>query len=156
VAPLRVGDAVVELKEVVAELSREAGGRFDLTPVTDALARLEVIAGPFDAAVARFAADGDDGAGGLTPANLCRAQRAAVRALVQVGYTGGHPFDHDPAIPQRPLPSLQDARDLAAVAPESHRARLLHTRLLRRRNGVVAGLTVAAEAMEAALGRPRK
>ena len=156
VVPLRVGDAVVELRQIVAELAREVANHFDLTPVTDALARLEVIAGPFDAMVARFAADGDGGAGGLTTADLSRAQRAAVRALVQVGYTGGHPFDHDPATPQRPLPSLQDARDLAALAPESHRARLLHTRLTRRRNGVVAGLTAAVVAMEAALGRPRK
>jgi len=156
VAPLQVSDAVAELKQVVAELSRDAGGRFDLAPVTEVMTRLEVLAGPFDAAAARFTLDGSGGAGGQATADLCRAQRAAVRALVQVGYTGGHPFDHDPATPQRPLPSLQDARDLASLAPESHRAQQLHTRLTRRRNGVVAGLTAAAETLEAALDRPRK
>jgi hypothetical protein len=148
VAPLRVHDAVAELKQIVTELARDVEGRFDLTPVSEVLARLERIAGPFDAA-ARLATAGD-GAGGLV-----RAQRAAIRALVQVGYTGGHPFDHDPATPQRPLPSLQDARELAGLALESDRARQLYTRLVRRRNGVVAGLTAAADALEAALAQSR-
>lgn len=148
VAPLRVGDAVAELKHIVAELSREVATRFDLTSVSEALGRLEQSAGPFDAA-ARLATDGD------RAGRLARAQRAAIRALVQAGYTGGYPFDHDPATPQRPLPSLQDARDLAALAPESDQARRLLTRLVRRRNGVVAGLTVAAEALEAALDESR-
>ena len=156
VVPLRVGDAVAELRQIAADLIRDAGGRFDLAPVTDALARLEVIVGPFDAAVARITSDGSGGAGGQATADLSRAQRAAVRALVQVGYTGGHPFDHDPAVPQLPLPSLQEARELPRLAPDSHQARLLHTRLTRRRNGVVASLTAAAEALEAALGQSRK
>jgi hypothetical protein len=152
VAPLRVNDAVLELKQILADLVREAAGRLDLLPVTDALTRLEAAAGAFDAAVAHL--NGRDGAVGQV-APFSRAQRAAIRALVQVGYTGGQPFDHDPATPQRPLPSLQDARDLAGLAPESDRARWLHTRLVRRRNGVVAGLTAAAEALEATLSQSR-
>jgi len=74
---------------------------------------------------------------------------------VQAGYVGGSPFDHDPAVPQRPLPALADARDLAQLDPSSEDARLLGTRLVRRRNQVVATLQAAAAALDVVLDRDR-
>ncbi len=152
VPPLEVATSVADLAEVAAALDREAGGRFDLSPITAALARLYTAAVAFDRVVASLnagtrppAADPD------RVAAASRAQRAAVRELVRVGYTGGSPFDHDPAVPQQAVPSLQDVRDLVRVAPEAHAARLLQTRLVRRRNMVVASLHAAADALEAAL-----
>lgn len=41
------------------------------------------------------------------------------------------------------------------LAPDDHAARLLHTRLVRRRNRVVFGLHTAADALETALAERR-
>ncbi len=157
VAPLRVAAAVAELQDVTAELARGAGGRFDLSPVATALDRLHAAAVAFDGLAAGVAAGVADSASpdSHRAAIVGRAQRAAVRALVQVSYTGGGPFDHDPAVPQLPLPSLQEISDLVRMAPDDHAARLLHTRLVRRRNRVVFGLQTATDALETALAERR-
>ncbi|MGH2373685.1 MAG: M28 family peptidase [bacterium] len=144
--PLRIGAPVAELQEVIAGLRRTAGERFDLSPVIKTLDRLR-------SAAARF----DDVAGDLAGASatrveiIGRAQRAAVRALVQIAYTSGRPFEHDPAIPQLPIPSLQEISDLVRLPADDHASRLLHTRLVRRRNRVVYGLRTAADVLETAL-----
>ncbi len=152
VPPLDVAGSVAELAEIVAALDRDGGGRFDLSPVTAALARLYGAAVAFDRVAAGLNAGTGPSAGVADQgAAVARAQRAAVRELVLVGYTGGSRFDHDPAVPQVPLPSLQDVRGLASLAPDAQAARLLHTRLVRRRNMVVAGLHAAANALEAVL-----
>ncbi len=148
VLPFRVGASAAELQAVVGTLARETGDRFDWTPVTAALGRLVTMARAFDAA-----ADPAAGSAGRSDrlAIIGRAQRTAIRSLVQVGYTGGNPFDHDAAVPQSPMPALQDARELVRMAPDSHEARSLLTRLLRRRNMVVFNLSAAAGALETAL-----
>ncbi len=143
VLPFRVGASVTELQAVVGTLARETGERFDWTPITAALDRLATAARAFDAVV-----DGVPSGDQLAP--IGRAQRAAIRALIQTGYTGGSPFDHDPAVPQVPVPALQDARELMRLAPDSHAARVLHTRLVRQCNMVVFNLRKAARALEAA------
>jgi N-acetylated-alpha-linked acidic dipeptidase len=142
VPPLEVASAVNELQETLAAIAAASAGRFDLAPVDEALARLRRGGEAFDAAVAREAAPA---------AALARAQREAVRLLVQVAYSAGSPFDHDPAVPQRPLPALQDAAELAGLDPNAHAARLLRARLIRQRNRVLWGLDAAARALEAAL-----
>lgn len=152
VPPLKVADAVAEMQEVVTALDREVVGRFDLSPVGAALTRLHAAAVAFDAAVGDVttgAAEGADASARVAAA--CRAQRGAVRELVRMGYTEGDPFEHDRAVPQLPLPSLQEVRDLARRDPEAQEARLLSTRLLRRRNMVVAGIQTATGALEAGL-----
>ncbi|MDR7497073.1 MAG: M28 family peptidase, partial [Armatimonadota bacterium] len=80
VPPLAVAAAVDELRETIAALASAAAGRFDLAPVDAALARLRRAAEAFDAEVARQAAPA---------AALARAQREAVRLLVQAAYTAG-------------------------------------------------------------------
>ncbi|MDR7534187.1 MAG: M28 family peptidase [Armatimonadota bacterium] len=145
--PQQVAPAVLELRQVVAGLQHDVGERFDLSPVAAALDRLAAQARRFDRAVAAAAQPG--GAPPRRVEALARARRAAIRALVQVGYVGGNPFDHDPAVPQRPLPALADARDLAQMDPTSHEARVLATRLVRRRNQVAHTLQTAAAALDA-------
>lgn len=145
--PQQVAPAVEELRQVVAGLQQDVGDRFDLGPVAAALARLAVRARRFDRAVA--AAARRPAAPPRRVEALARARRAAIRALVQVGYVGGNPFDHDPAVPQRPLPALADARDLAHLDPASHEARVLATRLARRRNQVISTLHTAMAALDA-------
>lgn len=146
IVPFQITAAVAELEEVIAGLRRTAGERFDLSPVTEALDRLRSAAARFDDVA------GDPAGVDATHADsIGRAQRAAVRALVQIAYTSGRPFQHDPAIPQLPLPSLQEISDLVRLPAEDHASRLLHTRLVRRRNSVVYGLRTAADILEKAL-----
>lgn len=150
--PQQVAPAVDELRTVVAALERDVGDRFDLTPVAAALDGLAQRARRFDRIAAATARAG--GPPRRVDA-LLRARRAAIRALVQAGYVGGSPFDHDPAVPQRPLPALADARDLAQLDPSSEDARLLGTRLVRRRNQVIATLQAAAAALDVVVDRDR-
>jgi hypothetical protein len=151
VPPLRVADGVDELTGVADGIAKAAGDRFDMTPVTGALARLRRAAARFDRAATALGRR--PAAGPIAISN--RAQRQAVGALVRVGYVAGSPFDHDPAVPQAALPALHEARELASMDPTSHAAQALRTQLTRRRNRIVHDLTGAAETLEAALARLR-
>jgi hypothetical protein len=150
VLPIRLAEAVREIDEAAAAIGRDAGDRFDLTPVRAALARLSAAAAAFDATAATLAGST---AGHVEDRQLAvanRAQRLANRALIQTAYTAGSPFDHDPAVPQLPLPALQDARELVPLDAAAHEARMLKTRLVRRRNQIVGNLTTAADVLEQA------
>ncbi|MDR7521573.1 MAG: M28 family peptidase [Armatimonadota bacterium] len=152
VLPLRLTAAVAELEEAVAALDRDAAGRFDLEPVRAALRRVAAAADAFDAVADGLRRDaGDETAQQRRLAVVNGAQRRAVRELVQAAYVAESVWDHDPAVPQQPLPALQEARELAYLAAETHHARMLHVRLARQRNRVVWNLTRAAEALEAAM-----
>lgn len=156
IPPIKVAAAVAEMQEVVAALENEVSGQFDIAPVSSALTGLRSVAAEFDAVAEAVAAQATAGtADAKRVAIACRAQRAAARALVQVGYTVSNPFDHDPAVPQLPLPSLQEARNLARGTLDPHTVRMLHTWLVRRRNMVVFRLREAAEALEAGLAAIR-
>jgi hypothetical protein len=153
VLPMQIAAAARELDEAAAAIARDAAGRFDLGPVRTALSRLAASAESFDAAVAELSVTGADTAGDERRLAIAgRAQRAVVRDLIQTGYVGTSPFDHDPAVPQLALPALQDARELARLNPDAHAARMLVTRLVRRRNSVLHNLAHAVETLEGALG----
>jgi hypothetical protein len=149
VLPFKISASVAELRAVTATLAQHTGARFDWSPLHAAMERLAAAAQGFDAAADAASAAGPRDAD--RAAVMGRAQRTAIRALIQIGYTGGSPFDHDPAVPQSPLPSLQDTRELAGMISDSHQARVLHTHLVRRRNNVVFNLLTAAQALEDAL-----
>lgn len=114
--------------------------------VIEALDRLRAVAARFDDMAGDLA-----GASASRVEGIGRAQREAVRALVQIAYTSGTRFEHDPAVPQSPVPSLHEISDLVRLPAEDHASRLLHNRLVRRRNSVVYGLRTAAEVLEKAL-----
>jgi len=153
VLPLRLTAAVAELDDAVSALARDVAGQFDLHPVQAALRRVAVAADAFDATADALRRDVTDEAAQRRLTVVNGAQRRAVRELVQAAYVAGSACDHDPAVPQRPLPALQDARELAHLGPETHEARTLHVRLVRQRNRVVWNLTRAAEALEVALAQ---
>lgn len=146
VIPFQITAAVTELEEVIAGLRHTAGERFDLSPVIEALERLRSVAARFDEVAGDLA-----GASATRIDSIGRAQREAVRALVQIAYTSGRPFEHDPAIPQSPVPSLQEIADLVRLPAGEDASRLLHNRLVRRRNSVVCGLRTAADILGEAL-----
>jgi N-acetylated-alpha-linked acidic dipeptidase len=152
ILPQRIAAAVREVEDAVSALAREAGDRFDLNPIRATLTRLIAQADAFDAAVVRLAGAAEEGPEPERRLALAgRAQRRATRDLIQAAYVGGSPFDHDPAVPQLPLPGLQDARDLVRLNPDSHAGRLLRTRLVRQRNRVVWHLLHAAETLATAV-----
>jgi hypothetical protein len=151
VLPFRLTAAVAELEDAVLALDRDAAGRFDLEPVRTALRRVAAAADAFDAAAGGLQRDAEDERAQRRLAVVNAAQRRAVRELVQAAYVAGGAWDHDPAVPQRPLPALQEARELAHLPAGTPDARMLHVRLVRQRNRVVWNLTRAAEALEAAM-----
>ncbi len=121
-----------------------------LTDFTPTVGRPETIESLYDEAL-------------LAPWNVemaVEAERREFDAVItdcvgELSYTTGRPFEHDPAVPQLPLPSLQEVTDLVRLAPDAHAARLLHTRLVRQRNRVVFGLQAAADALGGALATVR-
>jgi hypothetical protein len=70
------------------------------------------------------------------------------RALIPVDYTRTGQFDQDLAVPTAPLPGLQPARRLAALAAGSSEFEFLRTRLVRERNRAVAAVREARRAVD--------
>jgi hypothetical protein len=157
VLPLDYAATAMELRGTLQSIENAAGDAFDLRPALGAVDRLAAAAARLNAAAERLQPQ-------LAGARGTRKQRAAAaalndaliragRALIPINYTASGPFDHDRAVPVSPVPSLQPAARLRAIAPETMESRVLHTRLLRERNKVTHAITTASEAMEQALSR---
>jgi len=76
---------------------------------------------------------------------LNRQIKGLSRLLIPLIYTQAGRFDHDPAWTLPPLPTLQDARTLSHLSPDSDEYHFLHTQLMRNRNGVALILREALE-----------
>ena len=130
-----------DLPALAAEAQRElqalqsvAGEALDLSP---ALTLADVLAGK----VARLARATD-----TLSAN--QAMMGIIRVLTNVDYTTSGPFDHDPAVPARPFPGLQDVRKLVRHGDDGAPSDLtgfLRTRLVRERNRVCEALSDAID-----------
>lgn len=73
------------------------------------------------------------------------------RALVPVDYSRGDRFDHDPALPQNPWPSLDPIRALAPLTPGTDAHHFQTVAATRARNRVAAALRAATAALDGAL-----
>ena len=145
VLPYQFSASANELLGVLDGLAPRAGG-FDLAPVRKALDRFDKAALEVECRLS--------GTSGMHPASLRALNRMlleASRAVVRVTYTEGSRFHHDPAVPMRLMPSLAEVGRLASLDPASGEARMLETKLVRKRNRVVTYLTEAALALEEAL-----
>jgi len=141
VLPFDYAGAANELRDRLATLHDHAGERFDLAPLTDAVAQLHAAATHLQSAIAAQSVDAERANAALI---------AAGRALIPVNYTEAGPFAVDLALDAPPLPGLATVADLAALAPSSDTARFLVTRLVRERNRVLYALTTATQALEGA------
>jgi len=144
--PYEFSASASELSRVIDGLGPRAGG-FDLAPARKALDRFQRAAVGVEGRLR--------GAGEVPPVVLKALNRLlleASRAVVRVTYTEGSEFHHDPAVPMRLLPGLADVARLASLDPAGGEAHMLVSRLVRRRNRVVAYLTGAAVALENVLG----
>ncbi len=149
VLPLDYAETANELRDRLTALAARAGGRFDLAPLMEAVARLHDAATRLDAAVA--AANTGATSTAVDAARVNAALLAAGRALIPVNYTEAGPFGVDLALDAPPLPGLAPVADLAALDPASDVARFLATRLVRERNRVLHALTQATRALDGAL-----
>lgn len=143
VLPLDIVALVAEVRREVAALQSAAGPHLDLGPAERALADLAQAVDSLQA-----------GRAGLPPEVVNRAYLAVVRALTPVNYTAAGMFDHDAAVPAKPVPGLQRAADLARLPPDGDGFRFLRTKLVRERNRLAAAAREAAAAVAAAIGKP--
>ena len=88
------------------------------------------------------------------PAETIRINDALMkvsRALVPVDYARGDRFDHDPALPANPWPSLDPVRALGALTPGTDAHYFQTVAAMRARNRVAAALRAATAALDGAL-----
>jgi hypothetical protein len=132
-----------ELGSVESELA----DTFDLTPLRDAIKRLNSAALAFRAA--------SESAEGPQCLQMDAALLRVSRALVPINYTSGDRFQPDPALTLPPWPALQGLRDLAA-ARDPVQIPFFQVQARRTRNRILHALNEATMHFNAALPHQRK
>lgn len=146
ILPFRYAPAAKEIRQTIELYAAAAGDRVDLAAAVRRARAVEDLADEIDGLIAHAR-----GAG--IPANaseISRSLMAMDRELVLLNFTAAGPFDQDLAIPVPPVPLLEPARRLAALAGDSNEARFLATEVIRNRNKVMHHLRRALEAGSAA------
>jgi len=159
VLPLDFAAAAREIREGLEALDAAASGRLDLRVCRERAAAVEALAAQLNAhagRVSQAAARAPEEWTGApkarrAAARINRCLLALQRALVPVRYARAGPFDQDPALALPPLPGLDDARRLGALAPDGDEARHLTVRLMRARNRAADALRRAAAELDACL-----
>ncbi len=142
ILPLDYHAAVKEIAATVAEYRKAAGKRFDLSPVTEALADLDKRVAEFNKAVAA----------GKIPSRVTNdALRDLARALVPLNYARRPAHQQDPAVTLPPVPLLSIAGDLDVFDKDTVGFAL--ATLLKGRNAALAAIERANRVVDAALGR---
>jgi len=137
VLPYDLGAVTAEFATEVQRLGQLAGPHLDLSPVQAAI-------DSFRAAWAAFAATAPN------PSTYNRALLHALRELTVVNYTVTGPFEHDAAVPAKPIPGLQGAAALAGLDPSENDFGFHKTRLIRERNRICHAFAEAAVACHCA------
>lgn len=135
ILPLDHRAAVREIAEGVAHHEAQAGGMVDFTEVRQELRSLQRALDAFYAEIH-----------GLPPALANRAVMELSRLLVPLNYSKGARFQHDPALPLGPIPSLDAVALLQPYASEQpERLPFLQAGLRRSLNAVANTLYEAGE-----------
>jgi hypothetical protein len=152
VLPFNYGAVIDDLGAVTRAIQEKAGEHLDLGPVTEQIAALRTAVDALDNELTALRASGN--APRQTAAN--RGLMRLGRNLIPVDYTSTGQFDHDLAVPTKPIPALQGAADLASLDPNSAEYQYRRTRLIRERNRVVFGLKEATRAANETLATLRQ
>ena len=152
VLPYNYGAVVDDLGAVTRSIQEKAGKHFDFGPVTEQIAALRTAIDTLDNALAAVRASGDTQRQAAANRGLMRLGRN----LIPVDYTNTGQFDHDLAVPTKPIPALQGAADLAGLDPKNPEYQYRRTRLIRERNRVVFGLKEATRAANETLAALRQ
>src|SRR5690606_18692121 len=118
VLPLDLDAQVADLKQQVSAIAQEAGSHIDLSSVS---ANLNTLGGE----VAKIKS--------MEPAKANKAIKTVSHALTALSFTYGDRFDHAPAMPLPAFPTLDGAKKLAKLDPESNDYGFLFNRLIRNR-----------------------
>lgn len=142
IVPLDFRATADELSEALEGYEALVDKRFGLLPVRREL----------DGIRERLTTFYDDvAAGTIAPDAANRALLRLSRALVHLGYAEGDRFEHDPALPQVPIPKLARLRELAAMEEaDPERVPFLTTEIRRQINKVMALLTEASRVLRRA------
>ena len=133
VLPLDVRASAEELLDHLRDWGEKAAGRFDLSSV---VSRAQEVADLADGFQRRLeAARKNDGSEAARELN--EAVRRVESGLVRLNYARSDPFDHDPAVPQPPVPLLAPIDRLLLTDRGSDEEREITTVLVRRRNRVM-------------------
>ena len=133
VLPLDVRASAEELLGHLRNWSEKAGERFDLSSV---VSRAEEAAELADRFQRRLEAARENDRSEVTQ-ELNEAVRRVELGLVRLNYARSDPFDHDPAVPQPPVPLLAPIDRLLLTDRGSDEEREITTVLVRRRNRVM-------------------
>ena len=151
VLPLDFVEATQEIVDILGELKDRSGGMFSIDSTIHKAESLRKRAEAFHGAVSGVNPDEREKIDIINQA-LMRLSRI----LVPVVQTAAGPFDHDPALSIKRIPTLQSMGDLMAMDEASDAARFLKTRLTREKNRIEHALSVAADVLEESLKEIRK
>lgn len=147
IVPLDFRETAGELNAALAEYEAALGKRVNLKPL-----RMEfnAMVQRIDALYARIEK------GGADPNRVNNVLLRLGRALVPLNYSVGGRFEHDPALPSRPLPKLARALEVPAMeesAPE--RVPFVLSDLQRQANKVAFLISEARQALAEDLGKAK-
>jgi hypothetical protein len=149
-APLHPFDyaaAVEEIRGVIADYGRAAGGEIDFAPMLDGLAGLAAdIRGWREEAESRISRSATDAS---ERRHLNGVLRSLARHLVPLNYARGERFDHDPALKFGAVPRLEAAASLAS-APADLKP-FIKVGLVREMNKVRAVVRAARRELKASM-----
>ncbi len=156
VLPLDYHATAGELREVLRGLQDAAGDALDLAPSLDAVEGLVGATDRLNAAAQHLTA-AIKGRGTRRQRMMADALTGTLmrvgRALTPINYTEAGPFDHDPALPVRPVPVLQPATRIRALPRGSDEFHALQTRLTRERNKVTHAIKTGTKVITDTLER---
>jgi hypothetical protein len=133
VLPLNVRASAEELLGHLRNWSETAEERFDLSSVVSRAEEVAELAENFQ----RRLETSRDNDGSEVVRELNGAVRRVELGLVRLNYARSDPFDHDPAVPQPPVPLLAPIDRLLLTDRGSDEEREVTTVLVRRRNRVL-------------------
>jgi len=141
VLPLDVRASAEELLDYLRGWSEKAKERLDLSSVVSRAEEVAELAKRFQERL-----EAARKAGGSSAAReLNEAVRRVELGLVHLNYARSDPFDHDPAVPQPPVPLLAPVDRLLFTDRGSDEEREITTLLVRRRNRVMHELAQVGE-----------
>ncbi len=147
VLPLDIQASAEELLGHLRGWNEKAKDRFDLSSVISRAEEVAELAQRFQQRLE--AARENDGSNATRELN--EAVRRIELGLVRLNYARSDPFDHDPAMPQPPVPLLAPVDRLLLTDRGSDEERELTTLLVRRRNRVIHELAQVGENLRNAL-----
>jgi N-acetylated-alpha-linked acidic dipeptidase len=143
--PLDFRATAGEFVRTLERYQEAAGEAIDLHPAIEEARGLEDSLARFYDSAQQSATSGVNDPG---VRHINETQRRLGRVLVPINYTRAGRFRHDPAVDVPPLPDLEPATKIAALAQDSDAYRITRTHLARGRNRVVAALREARRILE--------